>query len=42
MANIFVSYNRESEKIAETLVDDIQTLGHNAWFDEKLSGGQTW
>jgi hypothetical protein len=42
MANIFVSYNRESEKIAETLVDDIQTLGHNAWFDEELSGGQTW
>lgn len=42
MANIFVSYNRESEKIAETLVDDIQTLGHNAWFDEELSGGQAW
>jgi hypothetical protein len=42
MANLFVSYNRESEKITETLVDDIQALGHNAWFDEELSGGQTW
>jgi len=42
MAKIFISYNRESEVIAGTLVDDIQALGHTVWFDQKLSGGQAW
>lgn len=42
MANIFVSYNRESEVVAGTLVNDIQELGHTVWFDQKLSGGQAW
>ncbi len=42
MSNIFISYNRQSEKIARTLVDDIEALGHTAWFDQELSGGQAW
>lgn len=42
MANVFVSYNRQSESIVRTLVDDIEALGHTAWFDHELSGGQAW
>jgi hypothetical protein len=42
MANIFISYNHESEAIAMALGDDIQALGHTVWFDQELSGGQVW
>jgi len=42
MANIFVSYNRKSESVARTVSEDIEALGHTAWFDHELSGGQTW
>ena len=42
MANIFVSYNRRSGGVAKTLTDDIKELGHTAWFDQELSGGQVW
>ena len=42
MANIFISYNRQSEVIVADLADDIETLNHTAWFDQELSGGQVW
>lgn len=42
MSNIFISYNRMSEAVARTLVNDIEALGHTVWFDQELSGGQTW
>lgn len=42
MANIFVSYNRESENITRSLVKDIKALGHTVWFDQELIGGQAW
>ena len=42
MSNIFLSYNRKSEAVVRTLADDIEALGHNAWFDQDLSGGQAW
>jgi predicted acylesterase/phospholipase RssA len=42
MANIFISYNRQSEAIARTLANDIEALGHTVWFDHELSGGQAW
>ena len=42
MANVFVSYNRQSGAVAKTLTDDIKELGHTAWFDQELSGGQVW
>ncbi|MGE0825800.1 MAG: TIR domain-containing protein [Candidatus Binatia bacterium] len=42
MANIFISYSRHSEAIVKPLVDDIETLGHTVWFDQQLTGGQTW
>lgn len=42
MLNIFLSYNRKSEAVARILVSDIESLGHVAWFDQDLSGGQAW
>ena len=42
MSNIFISYNRDSESIAKTLVNDCEALGHSVWFDQELSGGQAW
>jgi hypothetical protein len=42
MANIFISYNHESDPIAITLGNDIKALGHTVWFDRELSGGQAW
>ena len=42
MARIFMSYNRESEAMARSLVEDLESMGHTAWFDQDLSGGQPW
>jgi TIR domain-containing protein len=42
MLNIFISYNRQSEAIVQTLANDIKELGHKGWWDQELSGGQTW
>ncbi len=42
MSNFFLSYNHKSEAVVSTLADDIETLGHTAWFDQDLSGGQAW
>jgi len=42
MARIFMSYNRESETMARSLVEDLESMGHTAWFDQDLSGGQAW
>ena len=42
MANVFISYNRQSESIVRSLVGDIEELGNTVWFDQELSGGQVW
>src|SRR5262249_4910190 len=42
MANIFISYNRQTKAITKALVEDIEALGHTVWFDQELSGGQAW
>lgn len=42
MGNIFISYNRRSEDITKTLINDIEAIGHTAWYDQELSGGQSW
>ena len=42
MANLFISYTRQSEAIARTLANDIEALGNTVWFDQDLSGGQAW
>ena len=42
MANVFISYNRESAAVAKSLADDIENIGHTVWYDNNLSGGQAW
>jgi TIR domain len=42
MAKIFISYSRQSEAMAKSLVTDFESLGHDVWFDRELSGGQAW
>jgi hypothetical protein len=42
MSSIFVCYNRQSEAIVKTLIEDVETLGHTVWFDQDLTGGQAW
>ena len=42
MPRLFVSYNRRSAVVAGSLVKDVESLGHDVWFDQELSGGQEW
>src|SRR6266850_5457044 len=42
MPGIFISYCRESGAIVKTLADDLEALGHSAWFDHDLNGGRAW
>jgi len=42
MAKIFISYSRGSQDIVEELVQDLHDDGHEAWFDQRLTGGQQW
>ena len=42
MSTVFLSYNREDESAVSALAADIASLGHQAWFDSDLSGGQAW
>jgi len=42
MANIFISYSRQTESMVRTIARDIDALGHTVWFDQELSGGQAW
>jgi hypothetical protein len=42
MSDIFISYNRESEEAVRKLAADLNSLGHDVWFDKDLSGGQAW
>lgn len=42
LARIFVSYNSKDKEIVQALVDDIEAMGYEVWFDTKLSAGQIW
>ena len=42
MVQIFISYNRASLEMVRTVADDLQTAGHEVWFDQSISGGQQW
>jgi hypothetical protein len=42
MAKIFISYSRQSEPVTQTLAKDMDDLGHTVWYDQELSGGQSW
>lgn len=40
--NTFISYSRHSAAVTEPLAEDIRALGHSAWYDQELGGGQAW
>src|SRR5262245_20189245 len=42
MLKVFISYSRKSQDSATLLVQDLQSLGHEVWFDQELTGGQAW
>jgi hypothetical protein len=42
MSKIFISYHRRSQAVADSLVRDLEAMGHTAWFDQELAGGQSW
>jgi len=42
MGKVFVSYSRTDAARAGELRRDLVSLGHDAWLDEDLSGGQRW
>jgi TIR domain len=42
MVRIFISYNRASLEVVQTVADDLQTAGHEVWFDRSINGGQQW
>jgi len=39
---IFVSYSSHDRKKVVALVEDLEGIGHDVWFDQELSGGQRW
>lgn len=39
---VFLSYARESQAVARSLAEDLGSLGHAVWFDQSLTGGQSW
>lgn len=39
---IFITYSRSDQQQATSLVRDLEELGHDIWFDQELSGGQSW
>lgn len=42
MANIFVSYAREDDKIMQPLADMLRDSGQEVFFDRSISAGETW
>lgn len=42
MPKVFVSYARADREIVQALIHELQELGHDAFYDQKLSGGQRW
>lgn len=42
MRQMFISYARENKGPVDGLVEDIEALGHQAWMDTNLRGGQAW
>ena len=42
MLKVFISYSRDCEIAVKALVEDVEALGHSAWFDQDTSGGQAW
>ncbi|MDA1004847.1 MAG: toll/interleukin-1 receptor domain-containing protein, partial [Chloroflexi bacterium] len=42
MSRIFVSYSRADAVRIDELHRDLESLGHDAWLDRDLTGGQRW
>ena len=42
MVTVFLSYSRDDAEIVSVLAEDIRSLGHAAWLDRELTGGQRW
>ena len=39
---VFITYSRSSKDPVVSLVEDLEELDHQVWFDHVLSGGQSW
>lgn len=39
---VFISYTREDQHTIRELHDDLSAIGNNAFFDQELTGGQSW
>lgn len=39
---VFVSYSSHNRPAVKALVADLESLSHEVWFDQELSGGQNW
>lgn len=42
MAKLFISYSSEDKPAVLDIVEDLESLGHEIWFDNELVGGQSW
>lgn len=42
MRKVFVSYSRNNLEAVTHLVEDLQAMGVNTWYDQTLTGGQRW
>src|SRR5262245_3967098 len=39
---IFCSYARQDAEVVRSIAADLDQLGQNVWFDQELTGGQSW
>jgi TIR domain len=42
MSRIFISYGKENQEIVTSVVEDLESLSHQVWFDRDLTRGQAW
>ena len=39
---VFITYSRSDQEQVNSFVRDLEELNHDVWFDQDLSGGQSW
>jgi hypothetical protein len=39
---VFASYSHQVQDSVNTLVQDLESLGHDVWFDQDIPGGDAW
>ncbi|HEV2762309.1 MAG TPA: TIR domain-containing protein [Pyrinomonadaceae bacterium] len=42
MRRVFVSYSRNNLDVVKQLIEDLQAVGVDTWYDQTLTGGQRW